>query len=405
MIPIVLEMFEPPKTTVVSIETVTGSLVKDTRPFRWLIMMTIALMTMSMTVGPPLTREWSVYFDTSTANIGWILFSYSIVTAFIPLCVGFTADLYGRRPIVISGLLVTCLGSLGCTFCESTIGLGVAYSIVGLGSASLNVVSIGTMGDICSLSKIGKRTSQVISSSMVGASMGPLIAGVITYFWKWQGVFYILFGYSFILFVSSCLWWKETMSAKKHQPLVCNFKLIKRLIPFGMAWGWSLGTSALVAVLLQNNYHLDISKVGYIFAAATALSSITAKISGKWITVSNTPKIIFVSIVSGCIIGIVFGWTWSLSLVSFIIIRCIFVVPAVTERTALQIQLVAEVKSDPNSLFSPVTISTLLHVVMYIGVAVLTQILLYSEPVYGMGIVFSCVAGLRLLISLISYCS
>ncbi len=114
------------------------------------------------------------------------------------LIYGPLSDYYGRRKIVLSGLIIAIISSAGCTFSPS-IGMLLFYRLLqGLGTGSGTVMARAIMRDVFdrkSLLKIGAYYS-LISVQII--TLIPLLGGYIQETLGWRANFAFILMYSFV---------------------------------------------------------------------------------------------------------------------------------------------------------------------------------------------------------------
>ncbi len=117
---------------------------------------------------------------------GYLLASTTTVPLFSKL-----ADMYGRRPIFLFGLIVFVAASLACGFSTSMLMLIVLRTIQGLGAGALQPVAFTIVGDIYTPAQRAK--VQGLFSAVWGgtAIIGPAVGGIITTTVGWPWVFWI----------------------------------------------------------------------------------------------------------------------------------------------------------------------------------------------------------------------
>lgn len=117
---------------------------------------------------------------------GWVYAAFlisSIVSGALLLPFGRVADIRGRRPVMVGGLLVGALGFALLPIFPAIGGLVVAMGLIGVASAADSVAPGAVMGDV-----VGGRGGTVVAvfqmSGDLGAALGPVVAGWIA---DWQG--------------------------------------------------------------------------------------------------------------------------------------------------------------------------------------------------------------------------
>ena len=97
--------------------------------------------TIVSTAGPTIQRELHV----EPSLYVWITTSYLVAsTVFVPIY-GKLSDIYGRKRILISGIIIFLLGSTLCGVSTTALQLILARGVQGLGSASLFTSAFASM--------------------------------------------------------------------------------------------------------------------------------------------------------------------------------------------------------------------------------------------------------------------
>jgi EmrB/QacA subfamily drug resistance transporter len=123
--------------------------------------------------------------------ITWVSTAYLLTsTVPIPIC-GKLSDLFGRKPIMLFGIVVFLIGSALSGAAQSMDQLIAFRAFQGLGAAALEPMAITIIGDLFPPRERGKW--QGLSGSIYGlaAIVGPLAGGWITDNASWRWVFYI----------------------------------------------------------------------------------------------------------------------------------------------------------------------------------------------------------------------
>jgi EmrB/QacA subfamily drug resistance transporter len=121
----------------------------------------------------------------------WLTTSYLVAsTAMVPLW-GKLSDLFGRRTILVAGILVFLGGSFLCGVAWGTVPLILFRAVQGLGSAALFTSAFAVVADLFPPTERGKY--QGLFGGVFGLSsvVGPLVGGFITDHLGWHWVFYI----------------------------------------------------------------------------------------------------------------------------------------------------------------------------------------------------------------------
>jgi DHA1 family bicyclomycin/chloramphenicol resistance-like MFS transporter len=141
----------------------------------------------------------------------WIITSYLIGFGAVQIIIGPLADRFGRKPLLLSGLLIYGLASLGITFTSSFETMMVLRVIQGIGAASPRVLTVSIVRDSYS----GREMSRVMSLAMIVflavPILAPSIGQVIMLFGPWRWIFGALAIVSLVLAAWVALRLPETL--------------------------------------------------------------------------------------------------------------------------------------------------------------------------------------------------
>jgi MFS family permease len=132
------------------------------------------------------------YPGASTALAGVAFGIYALVQSLMQLPLGWASDRWGRRPVLLAGLVIFALGSVACGLAENIIQLIIARIIQGAGA--VGSVAFAALADVTRPSVRTQAytiTGITIGSAFVmGILAGPLLAARVGL----DGLFYLLAG-------------------------------------------------------------------------------------------------------------------------------------------------------------------------------------------------------------------
>lgn len=181
----------------------------------WLIanlLAQISLGLLAMTICLPSMQAWGTVFDATQADVQLTFSAYVVAYGALQLVYGPMSDRYGRKGILLMGLVLTLAGSLMAGLSEHLLTLTLARFVQGAGTAAGMVVGRSTVQDIFH----GPARTRVMA--YIGMALGlcpplaTLIGGQIHVRWGWQTNFFLMAGLSVALFVVA--WWGVPGSRK-----------------------------------------------------------------------------------------------------------------------------------------------------------------------------------------------
>src|SRR5436190_2772305 len=121
----------------------------------------------------------------------WIIIGYLVVIASVLLTFGRLADMIGRKPIFLTGLVVFILGSALSGLAPSLLLLILARLFQGIGGALIFSVNVAMITSTFPSRERGLALGLNTVVISLGVAAGPTIGGIITQFLTWRWIFYV----------------------------------------------------------------------------------------------------------------------------------------------------------------------------------------------------------------------
>ena len=121
---------------------------------------------LAMTICLPSMQEWGEIFSTDATRVQLTFSAYVIAYGLSQVIYGPLSDRYGRRPVVLGGLVIALTGSLGAVFSPGIDELILARAVQGLGAGATMVVGRSLVQDFFS----GPERTRVMA--FIGMTMG-----------------------------------------------------------------------------------------------------------------------------------------------------------------------------------------------------------------------------------------
>jgi len=229
-------------------------------PKRWIVLGVICLAQLTVLLDntvlnvaiPSLTRE----LDASTADIQWMINAYSLVQSGLLLTAGSAADRYGRKKMLITGLVLFGTGSLIAGLADSTGQLIVARAGMGVGGALLITTTLAVVMQIFTPEEQPKAIGIWAAVNALGFATGPLLGGfMLNHFW-WGAIFLINLPVAALALVATVALVPESRSPRGDRPDLLGALLstvgmaaLVYAIISGPAHGWTSDRVLLTAVV------------------------------------------------------------------------------------------------------------------------------------------------------------
>jgi drug resistance transporter, EmrB/QacA subfamily len=121
----------------------------------------------------------------------WPFTMYVLCSTLAIVICGGLADIYGHKPLIISGITIFLAGSMLCGMSQNIMQLIGCRGIQGIGGGIIVSCVFTIVADLFEPAERGKYTGIVTSVYGLSSIVGPLAGGFVTDHWGWRWVFYM----------------------------------------------------------------------------------------------------------------------------------------------------------------------------------------------------------------------
>ena len=239
--------------------------------------------------------------NASPVHMQQTLSAYLFGFAFMNLFHGALADSFGRRPVILWGLMAFTLASLGCALAQNVTQLIVFRAMQGLSCGAGVVVSRAIVRDIFPPTQAQKVMSQITIFFGLAPAIAPIMGGWLFVSLGWHSIFWLLTAIGLALWAVNFKMLPESLHASQRQPFsiphlmrgywqLCTdprFLLLALAsgIPFNGMFLYVLSAPAFLGELLQLQptqfFWLFVLNIGGIMGGAWASGRLAGKMVPK----------------------------------------------------------------------------------------------------------------------------
>lgn len=214
---------------------------RATPPHIFTLIVLTGLGALSMNVFLPSLPQMTEHFATDYRVMQLTVALYLAVNAALQIVIGPISDRYGRRPVLLGGVGIFLLATLGCIFAPSIeiflfFRMVQAVVVVGL------VLGRAVVRDMYPADQAASQIGYVTMGMAVVPMIGPAIGGVLDESFGWQANFWLLFALGVLVLA---LTWRdlgETARATSAS-FAAQFREYPELLASRRFWGYCLAAA------------------------------------------------------------------------------------------------------------------------------------------------------------------
>ena len=169
----------------------------------------------------------------------WAFTSFSLASTVTLPIYGRLSDIYGRRRVLLFGIVLFSLSSVLSGFAQNMPQLIASRALQGIGGGALMGMSWAAIGDIFSPRERGQY--QGFSGAVFGISsvVGPIVGGLITDTLGWRWVFFVNVPVAVLAFAVISRYLPQGETQRDHKlDLLGSLLLVAGLVPLLLALTW-----------------------------------------------------------------------------------------------------------------------------------------------------------------------
>ena len=188
----------------------------------------------------PSLPKMAAYFETDYAVMQLSVAIYLGFSAILQIFVGPLSDKMGRRPVILWGLGLFLLATLGCIYAP-TIEVFLTFRMMQAAIATSMVLSRAAVRDMYSQDQAASMIGYVTMGMAVVPMISPAIGGMLDHWFGWKAVFWAL-----IVMGAATMWLAWTDMGETARPssksLTAQFAEYPELLRSTRFWGYALAS-------------------------------------------------------------------------------------------------------------------------------------------------------------------
>ncbi|MCV2874940.1 multidrug effflux MFS transporter [Rhodobacteraceae bacterium XHP0102] len=214
---------------------------RRTAPSIFTLIVLTGLGALSMNIFLPSLPQMAEYFEAEYAVVQLSVALYLGVNAALQLLVGPLSDRYGRRPVMLAGLAIYGVATLGCLWAPDVVTFLIfrmiqASVVVGL------VLGRAVVRDLYPRDQAASMIGYVTMGMAIVPMVGPVIGGALGQAFGWKANFWLLFAAGIVIFALA--WADQGETARKGQGrLRDQFAQYPVLLRSRRFWGYGLSST------------------------------------------------------------------------------------------------------------------------------------------------------------------
>ncbi|WP_117234737.1 MFS transporter [Vibrio maerlii] len=247
----------------------------------------------------PVLPKLMQHFHVSEVTINWVFAATSLALSCSLVPWALLSERVGRRPVMLTGLLLTPLSTVIILFSQSIEALIVARALVGLSLSAFAGVAVAYMAEEFDPHAFRSAIGAYIAANSLGGIIGRLYGGFVSDSFGWQTAYYLL---SVLTILVALFVWKVLPKQQHFKTqrlsLFDNIQNIKRHLTNYSLWFAMLVGGVNFAIFVNvysvmtfrlslEPYSLSTSVTSMIFICYLA-GTFSSSLTGKWKKYSPT---------------------------------------------------------------------------------------------------------------------
>ena len=194
--------------------------------------------------------------DADISDLEWVVNGYTLTFAVLIATGGRLGDIFGRRRMFLTGVVIFALTSATAGLAVDSTMLIVSRAVQGIGAALMMPATLSIVTHAFPASERGKAIGTWAGVSALALSIGPVVGGALTEYVSWRAIFFINLPVAVAAVIATLFAVRESRDESVDRTvdypgivaLTVGLTAIVLALIEGNAWGW--GSTEILALLV-----------------------------------------------------------------------------------------------------------------------------------------------------------
>ena len=289
------------------------------KPSNFLLGVASGISPFGMAIVIPTLESFAQLYQAPYSTVQFIISAYLLGLASSMPLVGFLSDKIGRRPVLLSGLVLFVIASIFCSTTDSLNSLIFWRVIQGIGASVGSVMSRAMIRDVSNASETARSLSRVTAIMGISPMIAPVIGGIgYQIFGNPNGIFIITAAIGILVLTAILLMLPETRNAAllestnkepwsdKYRYLLGSKVFVGSSLIYAFTTGAFFAILAVASTVFYNDLGIDSTGFGFIWSGLTILYTVSAFTAGTLSSKYGLMKVLLVGVLLNVIAGLLF---------------------------------------------------------------------------------------------------
>ena len=289
------------------------------KPSNFLLGVASGISPFGMAIAIPTLESFAQLYQAPYSTVQFIISAYLLGLASSMPLVGFLSDKVGRRPVLLSGLVLFVAASIICSTTDSLNSLIFWRVMQGVGASVGSVMSRAMIRDTSNASETARSLSRVTAIMGISPMIAPVIGGIgYQIFGSPNGIFVITAAIGVVVLIAILLKLPETRKveltestnrepwSEKYRYLLGSKVFVGSSLIYAFTTGAFFAILAVASTVFYNDLGIDSAGFGFVWSCLTILYTISAFMGGNLSSKYGLMKVLLAGVVLNVMAGLVF---------------------------------------------------------------------------------------------------